>query len=702
MYTMAGITVSLGIIIDNVIVMADHLRYHNNKRVFMAILAATLTTLGALWVVFGMGDGIMSNIRDFSSVILVNLSVSLAVSLLFVPALMEKIPLKRSGSKRLIKKRRRIIRFNNIYYRLIQFSKRRKKWLIVASILGFGIPVYMLPSVLEGEEWYVEIYNSAIGSEFYSDIRPYIDKSLGGSLRMFSNGGNQMGYRDIGGEEREKTSLNVILTMPHGATLKQMNEAFLKIENYLSGFDEVEMFTCDIYSANSGTMKVTFKKEHEMDGFPEYLKNGLINYANGIGNASSSISGVGRGFSNSLGDGYKGNTIILTGYNYKSLLKYADVLKKDLEQHRRVKDVELSNGRESQKGFVIDADMHKLARNNIDMGNMLGNLSSMAQAYDIPVRAFINDGLSEVIIRSNEKGNLSLWGLNNRPLRGNASVYKFSDVGKITEERAAIAINKLNQEYRIELKYNFVGSWQLANKVRKKTLDKINKLMPVGFKARSDSWSDWARVGTGTKIYYVLLVFVIIFFICAILLESLKQALAIILIVPISFISCFLAFPLIGSRFGEGGYASFILLCGLVVNSALYIINDYNNKILSGNSPGIRTYIKAFNSKIIPIFLTIASTILGFIPFLFGDGGVGFWYSLAIGTMSGLSFSIFVLLIFLPLFMPLLVKGSREYKEYKRNKNKIKIRRMFRLMLVRRKRRRRLKRKNRESNPVGA
>ncbi len=167
----------------------------------------------------------------------------------------------------------------------------------------------------------------------------------------------------------------------------------------------------------------------------------------------------------------------------------------------------------------------------------------------------------------------------------------------------------------------------------------------------------------------------------------------IILIVPISFIGCFLAFPLAGSAFGEGGYASFILLCGLVVNSALYIINDYNNKLLSGNIPGIRTYIKAFNSKIIPIFLTVASTILGFIPFLFGDGGAGFWYSLAIGTMSGLTFSILVLLIFLPMFMPLLVQDSKEFKEYKVKKNKRKIRRIVRLYREKRKRRRKLKRK---------
>ena len=80
-YTLAGITVSFGIIIDNVIVMADHYRHHRDRKVFMAILAATLTTMGALTVIFNMNNEIMRNMWDFTTVIIVNLSVSLFVAL---------------------------------------------------------------------------------------------------------------------------------------------------------------------------------------------------------------------------------------------------------------------------------------------------------------------------------------------------------------------------------------------------------------------------------------------------------------------------------------------------------------------------------------------------------------------------------------------------------------------------------------------
>ena len=72
--------------------MADHYRHHRDRKVFMAILAATLTTMGALTVIFNMDNEIMRNMWDFTTVIIVNLSVSLFVALFFVPALMEKIP----------------------------------------------------------------------------------------------------------------------------------------------------------------------------------------------------------------------------------------------------------------------------------------------------------------------------------------------------------------------------------------------------------------------------------------------------------------------------------------------------------------------------------------------------------------------------------------------------------------------------------
>jgi multidrug efflux pump subunit AcrB len=64
----------------------------------------------------------------------------------------------------------------------------------------------------------------------------------------------------------------------------------------------------------------------------------------------------------------------------------------------------------------------------------------------------------------------------------------------------------------------------------------------------------------------------------------------------------------------------------------------------------VRAYVKAWNAKIIPIFLTVVSTILGFIPFMVGTGKEAFWFPLAAGTIGGLVMSVIGIFIFLPIF----------------------------------------------------
>jgi multidrug efflux pump subunit AcrB len=105
-------------------------------------------------------------------------------------------------------------------------------------------------------------------------------------------------------------------------------------------------------------------------------------------------------------------------------------------------------------------------------------------------------------------------------------------------------------------------------------------------------------------------------------------------------------------NFDQGGFAVFILLAALLVNANIYVLNEYNN--IRKAKPCIKpvtAYIKAWNAKVKPIFLTIFSTILGFIPFMVGEYREAFWFPLAAGTVGELVFSFVALFFFLPMFM---------------------------------------------------
>lgn len=77
----------------------------------------------------------------------------------------------------------------------------------------------------------------------------------------------------------------------------------------------------------------------------------------------------------------------------------------------------------------------------------------------------------------------------------------------------------------------------------------------------------------------------------------------------------------------------------------------------------LRAYTKAWNAKILPIFLTVVSTILGFIPFMVGTDKEAFWFPLAAGTIGGLVMSIIGIFFFLPVFS---LKRKEVCKYFKR------------------------------------
>ena len=162
-------------------------------------------------------------------------------------------------------------------------------------------------------------------------------------------------------------------------------------------------------------------------------------------------------------------------------------------------------------------------------------------------------------------------------------------------------------------------------------------------------WHAMAVLCVAMAVLVLILVLVVgIFFICSVLFENLKQPFFIIIIIPFSVIGLFLIFSLFDFYFDQGGYAAFVMLGGLAVNAAIFIVNDLNNRSIGLYN---RNILKAVAGKAVPIMLTILSTCFGLIPFIIEGQNEVFWFSLAIGTIGGLVFSIIGVFVALPVFL---------------------------------------------------
>lgn len=645
-YSLAGITVSFGMIIDNSIIMIDHIRNKGNRKVFLAILAATLTTVGALAVIFLLPNEQRINLVDFALVVIINLSVSLIIALFFIPALYEKIPINRQVTKRSIRKNRKVSRFNTLYIIFIAFARKWRVAILLLAVLGFGLPVHLLPNKIEKETSFARAYNKTIGSNWSQNtMLPVAKKALGGSLRLFS----EFVYEGNFYAEPGRTQLYVRGKMPEGCTIEQLNTAIKRMEQYIGTFNEVAMYQTIITSPQNAMITIHFNEGFDRSGFPYYLKELLTSKAISLGGLDWSVYGVGRGFSNALSSDFKSNRIFLTGYNYDRLYEYAEQLKELLRDNPRVRDLVISGDKgwsiKTLQEYYIDFDEQRLATYNIALSDfyksMQNHLVNKSLGY-----VFIDKHNREVVMQSSDMGSFDVWDLLNRPLTIEGKDYKFSGFGKIDKRQTGNNIHKVNQEYQLTVAFDFVGPEPLAKKVIDSKLAAFEPHLAIGYKVKKYTWRGW---GYEKKKPVMLLViaFLIIYFVCAVLLESLLQPLCIIIMVPISFIGVFLSFYLFDFNFDQGGFASFILLAGIVVNAGLYIVNDFNQCRKSH----VKNYIKSFNYKIIPIMLTIVSTILGLIPFVWQGQNEVFWFSFAIGAMGGLLFSIVALLVYLPLFL---------------------------------------------------
>ncbi len=668
LYSLAGITVSLGIIIDNTIVMVDHLRHSGNKKAFLAILAATLTTIGSMSVIFFLKEQQRLNLVDFAWVMIINLTVSLFIALWFIPAIMDKYPLstrrKHKISGKYFKRKARTQRWSNRYTKAVLFNKRWRWAFIIAVIWGFGLPTFLIPEEIKinrrrGEEpsFWSDFYNSTLGNQTYVNmVRPWVNRILGGSLYYFSS------YMDKSNMDwdDQQTHLRVTMSMPDGATLEQMNKVFLDWENFLAKFDKVERFISTVRGIDNSTIEISFTEDADEEGsFPYFLKQELEIKANETGVVDCRIYGVGQGFNNSLREGPKSCRIVLTGYNYNQLLYHAQNLKDSLLVHPRIQEVIVQTGKmwrnKPKYEFVMRLEPELLAANNSSMQNVFANLNFYSPKNMNAGIHYAGDEAFAIVIKQESDETATVWNFKNSLLRANKDHLRLKNVGQISKQRTGSLIRKKNQQYSINLEYDFIGTYELSNRVLTQNIEKLEKELPLGYSVKKASRDyGWWNKKEKTQYWLLILVVGIIYFICAILLESLVQPLAVVATIPVSFIGVFLTFAIFKLNFDQGGYASMILLCGITVNSALYIINDYNNnKRANVNRTKLQHYIKAYNHKITPIMLTILSTILGMIPFLLGGQKEGFWFSLACGSIGGLLFSTLAIVVVLPLFMNL-------------------------------------------------
>lgn len=680
MVSLAGITISMGMVIDASIMMLSHYGYYRNRKFFIAILAAQLATIGSLLMIYLLPETLRSRLEDFVQVIVINLTVSMFISMTLIPALSDALGMTERKKLPSVHGMVRIRKLNSLYRRYISVAVKFKPLVVILLILVFGIPFSLLPGRLGPPEWLVEsgqmdleapsglkkkvydLYNGTLGKPYFRDtLKGRLDTLLGGTLGMFMRTSPQYNIGRNAG--RPTVSVNAIV--PSGYSIRRCDEMGREIESFLRGFDILERYELSIMRSFM-SIRITFKPEFEYDtGLTGEFEDRIEAFVNSIPGVQWNVIGAERGggvYVYAAGAYSQGkSSISINGYNYGMVKRYCEDLALHLEENDKVDNVSIVQGGGfggATTEFVLRPDKYSLMAKGFSPSDIISVVND--RLYSSSAGFYYDDSGEKIEIRvvAKDKDIYDISDLESEYIETENGIVRFNDLGSVEKRNAESMIYKSGQQYSRRVEFDYDGTFAEAGEFVKKEEERLNNgILGIGFYAGNPAFfgSGFVMMNGGIG-WIVFMIIAVIFFVCAVLFESVRLPFAVIGLVPFAMVGTFLTYTVAGFNFDEGGMAAMVMLCGLSVNAGIYVASEYRNNLVKYSSSGSRMgkidiFIRSFNIKIIPILLTVFSTFLGLTPFLVDAKNELFWFSFAVGTMGGLVFSIIGLVLLLPVWL---------------------------------------------------
>ena len=138
--------------------------------------------------------------------------------------------------------------------------------------------------------------------------------------------------------------------------------------------------------------------------------------------------------------------------------------------------------------------------------------------------------------------------------------------------------------------------------------------------------------------------------------QSFKSPFIIMFTIPLAFTGGFLALLLTGFDISVISLIGFIMLCGIIVNNGIVLV-DYINKLREDGMDRLEAIIDAGKTRMRPIFITALTTVLGLSVMALGIGtGAEMMQPLAIVSIGGLLYATVMTLYVVPLIYDALNK----------------------------------------------
>jgi hydrophobic/amphiphilic exporter-1 (mainly G- bacteria), HAE1 family len=648
--TLAGLTVALGMIIDNAVVVFEQLNpklpsgrdrriEHVRKELpytLVPVLGSTLTTVGIFIPLFFAMEELQLFLVPLAVALTLTLVSSVLIALSWIPyALIWLVPSAIKKEELPLKKK--LSRILNAVLMRAFYWRRRIRWVLYLGLIAlFGIPLFSIDEPDWDDTRWPEFTRT------YFDNRSDIDPLIGGLTYKFFN--ETYFGTPWGGIQQERIFINI--RTPQGTPMEEIDKMARNFEliamPYMEAFD---YFEADISEYFGARLQFYIKDEYLYRPEPYIYYAEAVFLAARTGNSAISVSGLGDGFSTGFGGGMSGHRITLRGFSYDELLLLAEDIAARMKRNPRVREVDIHTTgwrRDDLFQYVLNLDEERLAMKGLDRRAVLDAIQLDANPTNIRGQVDLN-GERLYLIGSNQAQSQYEEDFVNRARRSGDKMFTIGEVADLTRERTMTQIIRENQSYQRMVTVDFLGPPRLASSYIESVLDEVP--VPVGASIRfGGGFFSWGQ--SDQLANYLLLLFLTVlsvWMIVSALLESWRDPLVVILAIPLSLIGVMVGALYHDINFDQGAIAGTLLAVGVVVNNSILLIHE-KQRCRGLGIHGLRSWVQVYRNKMRTVMITSLTTMGGLLPLiLFGTNE--FWTDLAIVVIWGLGTSLTLILV---------------------------------------------------------
>ncbi|WP_440451682.1 efflux RND transporter permease subunit [Ruminococcus intestinalis] len=635
MISLSGLAIGVGMLVDNSVVVIENIYRLRNlgvppvkaalngaKQVAGAIASSTLTTICVFFPIVFI-EGLTRQIfMDMALTITYSLLASLIVALTLVPAMGQRMlrkvkPVKHGMFDKMLGGYEKSIRF---------VLKHRAIALIAAVVLLFGS---MFGAVARGFSFMPNMASTELSVTVKLDDSATMDDTIDAAQNLLDTLSKYDDFETVGVMTGSTTSLM-------GLTGSVSS----------SDADKGSVMAYAVFKDDKVKNSESISKEIEAE--LQSIDGDVV-----VSGSSSSSS-----MSAMLGD--DGVSIKLYGDDLKTLQNTA----KDMAEKLAAVDGidETDNGIGATSGEIkVTVDKTKAAKKSLTVAQVYQQIAA-AITSETTSSTLTNSGkdLDVVVIKDENsdvtKNNIKDIKLTYTDKEGNEKTTKLSEVAEISDSESMNSITRSDQKRYIKvsgtLKDGYTNT-DVSNKA--KALFDDYKL-PDGCSIEYSGSNESTMEAVNQMLLMMLLGVILIYLIMVAQFQSLKSPFIIMFTIPLAFTGGFLGLLITGFDVSVVALLGFVMLCGIIVNNGIVLVDYINNLRLEGKERR-EAIVEAGKTRMRPILITAITTVLGLSTMALGIGtGSEIMQPIAIVCIGGLLYATIMTLYIVPVIYDILSK----------------------------------------------